>query len=59
MVSFTVDGVSALDLQARLAEQNVRTRVVGEYGLGWMRLSPSIYNTVEQIERVAGFIRAA
>jgi selenocysteine lyase/cysteine desulfurase len=59
MVSFTVAGVPALELQARLAEHDVRTRVIGEYGLGWMRLSPSIYNTPEQIEQVADLIRTA
>jgi isopenicillin-N epimerase len=59
MVSFTVDGIPALDLQARLAEQNVRTRVIGEYDLQWMRLSASIYNTPEQIQRVAEMIRRA
>ena len=59
MVSFTVDGVRSLDLQARLEQRNVRTRVIGEYDLGWMRLSASVYNTPEQIERVARMIRAA
>jgi selenocysteine lyase/cysteine desulfurase len=59
MVAFTVDGVASLDLQARLAQHNVRTRVIGEHGLGWMRLSPSIYNTPEQLERVADLLRSA
>jgi selenocysteine lyase/cysteine desulfurase len=59
MVSFTVDGVSALQLQARLAERNVRTRVIGEYDLQWLRLSAAVYNTREQMERVAGMIREA
>jgi isopenicillin-N epimerase len=59
MVSFTVDGLPALELQERLSAQNVRTRVIGEYDLGWMRLSPAVYNTREQIERVAGMIREA
>ncbi len=58
MVSFTVDGIPALELQNRLGAQNVRTRVVGEYNYNWMRLSASVYNTVEQVERVAAMIRA-
>lgn len=57
MVSLTVDGLPALELQKRLAEHNVRTRVIGEYGYNWMRLSASVYNTEEQIERVAALIR--
>jgi isopenicillin-N epimerase len=57
LVSFKVDGVESLALQARLAEKaNVRTRVVSEYGYGWMRLSPHIYNRVEELERVTSLI---
>ena len=57
MVSFGVDGMEALDLQRRLAERaNVRTRVVSEYGYGWMRLAPHIYNTVDDIDRVVALI---
>jgi isopenicillin-N epimerase len=59
MVSFTVDGIPALELQTRLGEKNVRTRVVGEYGYNWMRLSASVYNTSDQIEQVAALIRAS
>jgi isopenicillin-N epimerase len=66
MVSFTVGGVAALELQQRLSRLeaegqvwSVRTRVIGEYDYGWMRLSPHIYNTVEELDRVAGFIAAA
>ncbi len=56
MVSFNVDGVSALDLQKKLGEQNIRTRVIGEYNYNWMRLSASIYNNEEQLQRVVGLI---
>ncbi|MGH7506561.1 MAG: aminotransferase class V-fold PLP-dependent enzyme, partial [Longimicrobiales bacterium] len=57
MVSFTIDGVPSLELQARLAsDANVRTRVIGEYDYGWMRLSPHIYNTEEEIDRVIELI---
>lgn len=58
LVSFTVDGVPALQLQQTLGERNVRTRVIGEYDYQWMRLSASVYNTVEQIDRVVGMIRS-
>lgn len=52
MVSFEVAGRDALELQRRLAEKgNVRTRVIGEYDYGWMRLSPHIYNSPEELDR--------
>jgi isopenicillin-N epimerase len=57
MVSFTVDGSDALALQRRLAETaNVRTRVISEYDYGWLRLSPHIYTTPEEIDRVVGLV---
>lgn len=57
MVSFKLDGIESLELQRRLARAaNVRTRVVSEYGYGWMRLSPHIYNTESEIERVVELI---
>jgi isopenicillin-N epimerase len=57
LVAFTVQGVLSLELQQRLAQAaNVRTRVVSEYGYGWVRLSPHIYNTVPEIERVVELI---
>ena len=59
MVSFTVDGIPALELQKKLAEHNVRTRVIGEYNYNWMRLSASIYNRIEQIDRVVDLIAKA
>lgn len=60
LISFRMDGVESLELQRQLAERgNVRTRVVSEYGYGWMRLSPHIYNTVGEIERVCSFIAAS
>ncbi|HEX7118361.1 MAG TPA: hypothetical protein VF212_06215 [Longimicrobiales bacterium] len=34
----------------------VRTRVIGEYDYGWMRLSPHIYNAPEELERVVALI---
>lgn len=53
MVSFTVEGVDALDLQAHLARTaRARTRVISEYGLGWMRLSTHVYNLPREVEQV-------
>jgi selenocysteine lyase/cysteine desulfurase len=59
LISFTVDGIDSLELQRRLGEANVRTRVVSEYDYGWMRLSPHVYNTVEDVERVVALIAHA
>ena len=56
LVSFRLDGIEALELQKRLGAQNVRTRVIGEYNYGYMRLSPHIYNSNEEIDRVVGLI---
>jgi isopenicillin-N epimerase len=53
MVAFTVDGEDALVLQRRLEERaNIRTRVVSEYGYGWMRVSPHIYTRFAEIEKL-------
>jgi selenocysteine lyase/cysteine desulfurase len=64
MVSFTMDGEASLALQQRLSQVDadgrrwsVRTRVIGEYDYGWMRLSPHIYNTVEELDRVVAMLR--
>jgi isopenicillin-N epimerase len=60
LVAFTIDGTDSLALQQRLAETaNVRTRVIGEYGYGWMRLSPHIYNSPAELDRVVGLIADA
>jgi isopenicillin-N epimerase len=65
MVSFTVAGEESLALQQRLAQVevdgkpwSVRTRVIGEYDYGWMRLSPHIYNTVEELDTVTAMLGA-
>jgi selenocysteine lyase/cysteine desulfurase len=53
MVSFRIDGVESLDLQVHLSRTaKVRTRVIGEYDYGWMRLSTHIYNSPADVERV-------
>jgi len=56
MVSFVVDGVPALEVQKRLAEHNVRTRVIGEYDYGWMRLSPHVYTGEAEARSVASLL---
>ncbi|HEY8468711.1 MAG TPA: aminotransferase class V-fold PLP-dependent enzyme [Longimicrobiales bacterium] len=59
MVSFRIEGVDALEAQRRLAQDaNVRSRVIGEYGYGWLRLSPHIYNTPEELDRVVDLLAA-
>ena len=60
MVSFAMDGVDALDLQAHLARtRRVRTRVVSEYGYGWMRLSTHVYNRPEEVDLVLELLAQA
>jgi len=57
MVSFAVEGVDGLALQRYLARAaNVRTRVIGEYGYGWMRLSTHLYNLPSELEVVADLL---
>ena len=53
MVSFRMDGVDSLALQAHLSRTaKIRTRVIGEYDYGWMRLSTHIYNRPSDLDRV-------
>ncbi len=60
MVSFGIQGMDMLTLQRHLArEANVRTRVIGEYGYGWMRLSTHVYNLPEQLQRTVELVDAA
>ena len=54
MVSFELEGVDSLALQRHLSRVgSVRTRVVSEYGYGWMRLSTHVYNLPSEVDRVA------
>jgi isopenicillin-N epimerase len=57
LVAFTVDGADALDLQRRLAARNVRVRVISEGGRGWVRVSPHVYSSFEEIPAVIGWLR--
>jgi selenocysteine lyase/cysteine desulfurase len=72
MVAFRIENMTSLALQERLAsavvpaggalagrQVNVRTRVIGEYDYGWMRLSPHIYNTIDEIDAVSALIAEA
>ena len=53
MISFQIEGVEASALQGHLSRTaRIRTRVIGEYDYGWMRLSTHIYNGPDEIERV-------
>lgn len=59
MVSFRHPRISSADLQKKLGERNVRTRVIGEYNYGWMRLSAHLYNTLDEIGQVMSWIATA
>jgi len=60
MLSFRIEGLDALALQGHLARTaRIRTRVIGEYGLGWMRLSTHVYNDVREMDRVVELLDAA
>ncbi len=60
MVSFRLEGISSLDLQAHLARvAKVRTRVISEYGYDTMRLSTHVYNRPSDLERVLGLVDEA
>ena len=53
MVSFRMEGIDSLALQAHLSRTaKIRTRVIGEYDYGWMRLSTHIYNLPSDLDRV-------
>ncbi len=53
MVSFRMEGVDSLALQAYLSRTSkIRTRVIGEYDYGWMRLSTHIYNRPSDLDRI-------
>ena len=60
MLSFRIEGLDSLALQGHLARAaRVRTRVIGEYGLGWMRLSTHVYNESGELDRVLALLDAA
>ncbi len=67
MVSFKVQGIESLELQRRLSDidggdghkLSVRTRVIGEYDYGFMRLSAHVYNSPAELDTVARLIDVA
>jgi isopenicillin-N epimerase len=59
MVSFKLPHLPSSELQKKLGALNIRTRVIGEYDYGWMRLSAHVYNSVAELDRVIGLIREA
>ncbi len=56
MVAFKHPRLPSLELQKVLGAKNVRTRVIGEYDYGWMRLSAHIYNSIDELGRVISLI---
>lgn len=56
MLSFEIAGVPPLELQRRLSAESVRTRVISEFDLGWMRLSTHVYNLPGELDRVVELI---
>lgn len=57
MVSFELDGVESPSLQRYLSrEHSIRTRVIGEYDYGWMRLSTHVYNSPAEVDHVLGLL---
>jgi len=67
MVSFHVDGIDSPALQRRLSDVQlpdgrrlrIRTRVIGEYDYGWMRLAPHIYTTMADLDAAVTAIERA
>jgi isopenicillin-N epimerase len=57
LVAFTVDGLDGAEAQRRLAQENVRVRLISEGGRGWVRISPHVYSSFEEIERVLALLR--
>jgi L-cysteine/cystine lyase len=54
MVSFTMDGVPAATLQRELGRDRIRTRVIAEGDLGYLRLSTHLYVLPRDLDRVVG-----
>jgi selenocysteine lyase/cysteine desulfurase len=60
MVAFSLEGIDSLALQRHLARTaRVRTRVIGEYDYGWMRLSTHLYNLPREVDDVLGLLEDA
>ena len=71
MVSFSVADLPSAELQRRIGSIDapreaplqgrlrIRTRVIGEYDYGWMRLSPHVYNDEAEIDTTVACIADA
>ena len=60
MVAFSLEGIDSLALQRHLARTaRVRTRVIGEYDYGWMRLSTHLYNLPREVDAVLSLLEDA
>lgn len=59
MVSFTMDGMTAEQLQQYLGRERIRTRRIAEYGYEYLRLSTHIYVLPRDLDRTVAFVRAA
>ncbi len=58
MVAFTMDGVSAQQLQGILGQARIRTRRIAEFGLEYLRLSTHLYNLPRDLDRTLEILRA-
>ncbi len=52
MVACTVEGVPAATLQAELGRERIRTRLIAEHGLNYLRLSAGLYLVPRDVDRV-------
>lgn len=52
MVAFTVDGVPSAVLQEMLGRDRIRTRLIAEHDLGYLRLSAGLYLLPRDVDRV-------
>jgi selenocysteine lyase/cysteine desulfurase len=60
IVSFSLEGIDSLELQRHMASvAKIRTRVIGEYDYGWMRLSTHLYNYPGEVDRTLEVLDAA
>ncbi len=59
MVSFTMDGTTAEQLQGYLGRERIRTRRIAEYGYEYLRLSTHVYVLPRDLDRTVELLRAA
>lgn len=59
MVSFTMEGTTAEQLQGYLGRERIRTRRIAEYGYEYLRLSSHVYVLPRDLDRTVALLRAA